>query len=384
MSFTETSKIISYLPAELHKGKEIYIDYYVIKPGTNKLFRKKIKVNRIKSKISNAEFTRYCRVLTKEINDKLAYGWNPFLEQEAGKGYTDIITALELFQKDKFREMTDNSIRSYKSFCNMFLRYLDERFKDEVVFCININRQLAVEYLSWCWNEKEVSGKTYNGYIKAYHSIWSWFVENSFSKVNVFQGIKPKKEQRKKRVEISIDIRKRVEAYCKKNNMESYWLMCELCFYCLIRPVEMTRLQPKNVNLKKQIIVLEQDETKNQNERIASVPSHIIPLLKRQLEYGSGKYLFSDNGFWTPGMKQIDERKISKKWAWLRKPLEIPKNVQFYSQRDSGIIYLMDCGINPEYVRSQADHYSLTMTTTYSNHYRPEGIEQIKDIKKAE
>jgi integrase len=53
-------------------------------------------------------------------------------------------------------------------------------------------------------------------------------------------------------------------------------------------------------------------------------------------------------------------------------------SIKFYSLRDSGIIQMLEQGISAEYVRQQADHSSLDMTTIYSKHARPEGIEQIK------
>jgi hypothetical protein len=70
---------------------------------------------------------------------------------------------------------------------------------------------------------------------------------------------------------------------------------------------------------------------------------------------------------------------MSRRWAGLRSELKFNENIQFYSQRDSGIIYLLGKTKKPEFVRAQADHYSLEMTTKYSNHYRPEGIEEIKN-----
>lgn len=44
-----TSELKSFSPAQLYKGKEWYIGYYAFNPETEKLERKKIKVNKIKS-----------------------------------------------------------------------------------------------------------------------------------------------------------------------------------------------------------------------------------------------------------------------------------------------------------------------------------------------
>lgn len=374
------NKIIEYLPPEIHKGKEIYLEYYVLKPGTSNLFRKRIKLNKIKNKLNTTDFNRYCNTLKKNLNSKLESGWNPFIENEAPKAFTELFVALDNFLDSKQREITHNSYRTYRSFITMLKCWIKKNY-NEKIYCYVFNKNMARDYLNYCWLVKKIEGKTYNSYLRAYASIFNWLVEFGYLDENVFLGFTRKKEKQKIRVEISQEIREKIHKYCKKYDEQAFWLMCELCFYCLIRPVEICRIQTKNVILDKQIIILEANETKNNKERVSSIPFHLIPLLKEQLERSPGPYLFSSGSQkWHPGKKQIDSREIARKWSKLRPILNIPKNIQFYSQRDSGIIFLLDQGINPEYVRSQADHYSLEMTTRYTKHFRPLGIEEIKKI----
>jgi integrase len=378
---TNNSQLFNYLPPELHTGKETYIDYYVIKPGESVLYRKRIKLNRAKTKLTTSDFKRYCRGIIKNLSEKLASGWNPFIEQEAGKGFTTLSAALDTYFNDKSREMTDNSIRSYKSFISMLKDYLKTVLKDENIFCINFNQEAARNYLLWCWNEKGIEGRTFNGYIRGYHSIWAWLVEFNYSKVNVFDGITRKKEKKKNRIEINSNLRAEIKQHLLEQSEAAYWLMCELCFFGLIRPSEMVRLKVNNVDLEKQIIVLNFNETKNQQERICSLPNHVAALLTEHLKRAnSDDFLFSDRGGYLPGKNELDSRKIAKRWEKLRVEIGFGKNIQFYSQRDSGIIYMLDT-INPEYVRSQADHYSLEMTTKYTKHFRPEGNRDIMNIE---
>jgi len=74
----------------------------------------------------------------------------------------------------------------------------------------------------------------------------------------------------------------------------------------------------------------------------------------------------------------VDSRKIAKRWDNLRFDLNIPKEMQFYSLRDSGIIQMLEDGISPEMVQKQADHHSLEVTSEYVKHARPDGIEEIR------
>ncbi|MDR2511117.1 MAG: hypothetical protein LBC89_01360, partial [Bacteroidales bacterium] len=105
-----------YVPAELHQNKEWRIVYYVHNPSTGKLHRKAIKCNRIGSKSTRLS---YARRLCKEVNEKLASGWNPFYEQESSKGFTKLVDALQTFKEEKDRELRVDSVRCYKSFVSI-------------------------------------------------------------------------------------------------------------------------------------------------------------------------------------------------------------------------------------------------------------------------
>ncbi|MCF8359213.1 MAG: site-specific integrase [Prolixibacteraceae bacterium] len=372
--------VVQYLPAEIHTGKECYIDYYVLKPGSNSLHRKKIKLNRQRKKLSSNDFKRYCRAVIRNLNEKLAAGWNPFLENAAAKGFTPLPDALAAFERVKFKDMKKNSVRSYKSFIKILLQYITKKFLAPTgIFSVNFGRSLAQDFLNSKYLSGEISAKTYNNYIKGYHSIFAWLVEYGYTNYNPFDGIKPKKARRKWRAEIPETLRNNIRKHLEERGERAYWLMCELCFWGLARPSEICKMKVVNVNFEKQIILLE--DTKNDKERICTLPLHVTKLMKIHLATGgSSIFIFSDTQGFLPGNNEMDPRKISKRWARLRKELNFDEKIQFYSLRDSGIIRLMELGINPEYVRAQADHYSLEMTTKYSKHYRPEGITEIKKL----
>jgi integrase/recombinase XerD len=80
---------LDYLPAELKIYKSgWYVIYHVKNPQTGKLHRKTIKVNRI---ASLTERRKFAQKLVLEINEKLRSGWNPYIEQEAPRGYTKLV-----------------------------------------------------------------------------------------------------------------------------------------------------------------------------------------------------------------------------------------------------------------------------------------------------
>lgn len=75
------------------------------------------------------------------------------------------------------------------------------------MYCANFSKDMAREYLNYCWIEKKVTGKTYNSYLKGYHSIFAWLVEFGYMPANDFSGFTTKKETQKTRIEISPELR---------------------------------------------------------------------------------------------------------------------------------------------------------------------------------
>jgi len=60
--------LLNFKPAQLYVGKEWFVAYYVINPATQKLDRKKIKLNRIDS---IPERRKYANHIIQELNKKL-------------------------------------------------------------------------------------------------------------------------------------------------------------------------------------------------------------------------------------------------------------------------------------------------------------------------
>ena len=58
--------------------------------------------------------------------------------------------------------------------------------------------------------------------------------------------------------------------------------------------------------------------------------------------------------------------------------LEIPKEFQLYSYRDSGISDYIKKGLDLISIKQHVDHHSLAMTDIYIDHYDPKLNENIR------
>lgn len=115
---SKIQEIKSYTPPILHTGKDWYIDFYAFNPVDGVMKRKKIKLNFIKSVKERRAYAKGC---INRLSEKLATGWNPWIEQECGNAFLlfkDVIdkyrTFLAKMQRDgRYRQETIKSYSSY-------------------------------------------------------------------------------------------------------------------------------------------------------------------------------------------------------------------------------------------------------------------------------
>lgn len=369
----KNQKLISFKPAELHQGKEWYISYYVLNPATEKLDRKKIMLNRIKSIV---ERRKYAAQIIQELNKKLYGGWNPYLEESAPRGFTPLKQVLTTFYNSKERELRPDSLRSYRSMIDIFGKWLDATNRS-TIFSAKFDKLDALEFLEYVYNVKRLSNKTWNNYKIFLSNVSNWMIEHKYAAVNHFSDIKKKQQASKNRTVIDHDIRIKIQSHLESEDY-NFMVVCLLVFHSLIRPKEIANLKPANFDLQNQTIFISGEFSKNHNDRISTIPNSFLPFLLNWDFNGASnnQYIFGTN--FIPGTKPIDARRFTKKWDRLREALALDKEMKLYSLRDSGIIQMLNDGISPEEVMRQADHSSLEMTTVYTKHANPKGSDQIK------
>ena len=87
--------------------------------------------------------------------------------------------------------------------------------------------------------------------------------------------------------------------------------MCLLCYCCFLRPKEISMLRCSDIDLKKQLIKVNDDIAKNDNTSYRTIPDAMLPYMTElNLSVGS-HYLFADGkGYdFLPGTKKVCSRK---------------------------------------------------------------------------
>lgn len=374
---------VNYLPATLKTNKSGWlIEYYVENPQTQELARKRIKLQRLLNRYSSkGEAKKHINNIIVALNMKLSTGWNPYYQGEESRFYTPLLEVLEEFKVDVRKEHRKSTADSYVSFANIFGEWIEKVSPN--IYCSMVSHSMIVQFMDYVQKERDgrdgdLSPRTYNNYIKNGSAFFTWMIDKCYCKENHFQKIKSKKVTEKKRVLIPNEKRVEIQKHLLENNV-GYLAFLEMIYGALMRPKELLMLKVGDISLAEKTITVRPEVSKNGKRRVVPMTREIEELLLRMNVHRAPleHYLFSSNQ--KPGKKQVSARYYRKIWGKLRKKFDLPKEMQQYSLRDTGITEMLKHGVDPLSVKQLADHYSLSMTTIYSNHADPHLKELIRD-----
>ena len=372
MLFSLPKQYIDYKPPKLHKGQTSwYISYYVKNPETGcfKLFR--VKVNHIKPV---RERIQAAKEIMAAIQEKLSLGWNPLLERIAPKASEPAFHVFDIYIRVKEKEMEVQSMHTYRSYIKIFRTWLESKgFTAETLIC-SITEALARRFMAYLEEDKGVAPRTYNGYLSFLVTFFDWMQDKGYVQDNVFQKIqrKPKRLMKKKRRMLTDAELGKLYAFLDEANPE-YLAVCLLCYCCFMRPKEIALLKCRDIDIRKQLVHVRPEIAKNDNESFRTIPDAMMPVIRRLDLTNPGMYLFGahpgEGGNFTPGWRPTAKKKFSDYWAsTVRDACKFPIEVQFYSQKDTGITNMLGEGTAINLVQQQADHSSVAMTAIYVGH----------------
>lgn len=352
----------------LREGTEWYVEFYAYDPSRCKLRRKRIKVNRIKSK---AKRRIYARDLIARITLQLQRGWNPWIAKDTSQLmlFSDVCAAYEayidkMFTSGQYRKET---YAGYKSYLKNLRDYVEK--ESPIYYLYQFDRTYIVGFLDFVFIGRDNGGQTRNNYLSWLSVFTGWAVVKGYLTTRPTEGI-PKIDKRhlvKRRQVIPLDVVHRIGRWLAEH--DPYFLLaCQLLYNCFIRPVEMTRLRVGWINASAGTVSIPAEASKNRQSMVVTLPKSV---LYRMMSLGifkspSEDFLFSKN--LRPGPTKIDTIIFRHHWDSLRTALALRKEWQFYSLKDTGITEMLDNNIASIAVRDQARHSSLAITEVYTRH----------------
>ena len=382
MPSSQLHEITKYLPALVKETKAgLMIEYYVLNPSSGTMERKRMRLTKLVKRIP----TKRGRLLAAQqvadnLNSKLRGGWTPLHETEDGRLYTPLRELREKFLASKKAEgCRPTTLTQYGSVTDIWLRWCEDNgFAD--CFSGTFLRPQGVRYMDDVL-ELGNRNRSYNNTLKVMRAFFQWAVEHCYAKENPFVGIKTLKKEPKIRILIPAAERKRVLDYYGTHR-PAMILVCQLVYSSAIRPAEISKIQLKHIHLDRHYIVIPSDNAKNGKERFATTTPSIDGLLQQLLsKYRNlDLYLFGKNEFLDPDLVPVNKQYFQKSWERMRNATGLPKEMQLYSLRDTGLTDLLHAGVDQLTVQHHADHSSLAIQNIYTDHFDSGLNKKIRDL----
>ncbi|MFZ4706304.1 MAG: tyrosine-type recombinase/integrase [Bacteroidales bacterium] len=362
-------EIKSYKPARLCTGVKWYVEYYVYHIELKTMIRKRIMLNHI-DKISDRRAFAY--QLMRKLNAELEKGWNPYIAEENSRSYALLPKLLEEFmnlqrKKRKEGDIREATILSYESYYNKLREYLvKEKLLDLYVYYFN--KEFISKYLDYVYNERDLSSRTRDNYLKFIRLFCNYLVDRSFLKVSPAESISvlgKSKRAAKNRTVLPVDIMAKVSEYLNKNN-RYFLIAAQILYFCMVRPKEMSYIKIKHIDLNRSVIFVDGQTAKNYDDGLVTITESLNSLISEMgiMDQPGEYYLFS-HGF-KPGAAYCRPTLMSKYWGrYVRKALNLPLTLKFYSLKDTGITDMIRTHNDPLLARDQARHHDLSITNMY-------------------
>ncbi|MGL5112162.1 MAG: tyrosine-type recombinase/integrase, partial [Flavobacterium sp.] len=319
-------------------SKRWYVYYSFRNPATDKLERQTpiyAGVNRFKNL---RERKNAIKILAKAVENILENGFNPYNEDSVPvdevKNYSiaDAITfSLEL----KKNTLKDNSFRDFRIRIKSFEKWLlANGFENRYI--TTVNKKTIVTFLNSVLST--TSAKNRNN-ARAILSMFFQSLEdndiipdNFVKKINVLKSNPERNKTYSSKQEIDIF------NYLKSND-ELLLLFIQFISYNHLRPVEVVRLQIKDVNVKDRRIYV---RAKNKAVKVKIIPEILLSTLPDLDKFNPESYLFTPNGIgqdWTTN--ETDKRDyFSKRFKKVKDSLGLGKDYGLYSFRHTFITKL--------------------------------------------
>lgn len=341
-------------------GKYWYVYYFFRNPNTGKLqkFTEKQGVNTINNL---TERKKYIKNLQKAVLLYLQKGYNPFELYEPNlihKKEFSIKEAFELAIEEKKKVWGKNSATQNIIFITVFENWL----KKQSLLHENINT-LTKRHVILFLNSLRVNASTRNTYRRSISSIIGQLVADEIIPFNFISTIPKLKEKPKKNKPFTKDEIKTIKDYLLSNDPYLYTFI-KFVMYGFLRPIEVTRIKIKDINLKQNVIRV---QSKTENEAAIFITDQLKEtILEMNLtNYDANFHIFSANfepGIWQPKTEKAKTLFFSSRFKKLKRNLNFTDDYGIYSFRHSAAIDLFTNYKKQGLTDLEAKHKMLPIT----------------------
>lgn len=360
-----------YVPAKLHdcggklknsKGENAdwYVYFKVRNPDTGQMhpLAKRGKINYLKTV---TERRREGRFLVNLINELLSQGkLSPFKTKEPQ------VSLIELFQKET--ELKKNNLRrrtwqSYTYSTGLLIKWM--RLNNlENLEPQEFTKAHAREFCDYMIREKKYAGITFNDRKRDIGIYFNAFVDREVISVNPFKKIKSLPQEMGKNIAFSPAQQKKLIEYLKKKNYRLY-LFTQFIYFCYLRPIEILRLKVSNIDLKRNVITIYGNQSKNKKTETVVIPEAFKKIVSEMNlnKYSADDYIFG-RGLLTCD-KSLGRNSVTSLHTKFLRKLKFHNHLTMYSHKATGNVNAFKAGIDIYSIMRQNRHASINQTMTY-------------------
>lgn len=299
-------------------------------------------------------------------------------KENTGINFTDLFKLYTSFLSSKFEKTKTKTYEQYLCYVNKLQNYITHT-KQSQCYIKEWKIKDIQAYISYL-QKFNLKNASINQHIRFIKSLFAWCYENEYITKNPTNNLKKLKiiETEEREILKQEELTK-ISNHLEKNDF-NFYVFTQLVYSCLLRPIEIYRLQIKNIDFENKLIVLSGEKTKNHKYRKIVIPNELWnktsdfweSLQKINQDY----YIFSDKH--TPGKKQIEESNTASiKWRKMIKELNLKESIQLYGLRHTAITKLLEI-LPTNTVRMHANHSNISMTAHYGRHITEEMQESMR------
>ena len=320
-------------------SKRWYVYYSFRNPETDKLERQThiyAGVNKFKNL---RERKNAIKILAQAVENILENGYNPYEDEEIGTTENDkkynIEEAVAFSLELKQNTLKENSFRDFRVRIKAFEKWLlANGFENRYI--TSVDKKTTITFLN---NVLSTTSAKNRNNTRAILSMFFQSLEdndiipdNFVKKINVLKSNPERNKTYSSKQEVDIF------NYLKSND-ELLLLFIQFISYNHLRPVEVVRLQIKDVNVKDRRIYV---RAKNKAVKVKIIPEILLSTLPDLEKFHPESYLFTPNGIgqeWTTN--ETDKRDyFSKRFKKVKDSLGLGKDYGLYSFRHTFITKL--------------------------------------------
>lgn len=270
----------------------------------------------------------------------------------------------KLSYRSKTRRQVDEYLQSKKGFWKpkTFISY---RGKVDAFFTFlgfdEFNSDSLYRFFMHLMQTK--SRGTYNSYKTTLKQVFGEGLRlNSLQIAALFQNIKTVKNTPKPLEIIPTNLIEKIKTEILEDAPQ-LWLVCQLQYYCFIRPGEIRNLKVADVMLEENKIVIQPSVSKNNKIRYPIIPPAFFDDLKNALENRHlEEYLCPTS---LSKYKKASANIYNYWHALIMTKLGLQKRYKLYSWKPTGMIAAKKAGASMKFIKEQAGHASIDQTDAY-------------------